>query len=36
MALTRACAAYAPDLVVLAGFMKLVGQPFLDASAAAA
>ena len=30
-ALARACAAYAPDLVVLAGFMKLVGQPFLDA-----
>jgi phosphoribosylglycinamide formyltransferase 1 len=29
-ALTRACAAYAPDLIVLAGFMKLVGQPFLD------
>ncbi len=30
-ALARACAAYAPDLVVLAGFMKLVGQPFLAA-----
>ena len=29
-ALARACAAYAPDLIVLAGFMKLVGQPFLD------
>jgi phosphoribosylglycinamide formyltransferase 1 len=29
-ALTRACAAYAPDLIVLAGFMKLVGKPFLD------
>jgi phosphoribosylglycinamide formyltransferase-1 len=29
-ALTRACAAYAPDLVVLAGFMKIVGPPFLD------
>jgi len=29
-ALTRACAAYEPDLIVLAGFMKLVGQPFLD------
>jgi phosphoribosylglycinamide formyltransferase 1 len=29
-ALTRACAAYAPDLVVLAGFMKLVGKTFLD------
>jgi phosphoribosylglycinamide formyltransferase 1 len=30
-ALTKACAAHAPDLIVLAGFMKLVGQPFLDA-----
>jgi phosphoribosylglycinamide formyltransferase 1 len=30
LALARACAAHAPDLVVLAGFMKLVGQPFLD------
>jgi phosphoribosylglycinamide formyltransferase 1 len=30
VALTRACAAYEPDLIVLAGFMKLVGQPFLD------
>jgi phosphoribosylglycinamide formyltransferase-1 len=29
-ALARACAGYAPDLIVLAGFMKLVGQPFLD------
>jgi phosphoribosylglycinamide formyltransferase 1 len=29
-ALARACAAYAPDLIVLAGFMKLVGQPFLE------
>ena len=29
-ALARACAAYAPDLIVLAGFMKLVGKPFLD------
>ena len=29
-ALARACAVYAPDLVVLAGFMKLVGKPFLD------
>jgi phosphoribosylglycinamide formyltransferase 1 len=29
-ALVRACAGYAPDLVVLAGFMKLVGKPFLD------
>jgi phosphoribosylglycinamide formyltransferase-1 len=30
-ALASACARYAPDLVVLAGFMKLVGKPFLDA-----
>ncbi|HEY5016382.1 MAG TPA: phosphoribosylglycinamide formyltransferase [Streptosporangiaceae bacterium] len=30
-ALTTACAGYAPDLVVLAGFMKLVGKPFLAA-----
>ena len=30
-ALARACAAHAPDLIVLAGFMKLVGKPFLDA-----
>ena len=30
-ALARACAAYEPDLVVLAGFMKLVGPPFLAA-----
>ena len=29
-ALTEACAAHAPDLIVLAGFMKLVGKPFLD------
>jgi len=29
-ALTRECARYAPDLIVLAGFMKLVGKPFLD------
>src|SRR5438105_2138932 len=29
-ALARACGAYAPDLVVFAGFMKLVGKPFLD------
>ncbi len=29
-ALTSACATYAPDLIVLAGFMKLVGKPFLD------
>ena len=30
-ALARACARYEPDLVVLAGFMKLVGKPFLAA-----
>jgi phosphoribosylglycinamide formyltransferase-1 len=30
-ALTKACVARAPDLIVLAGFMKLVGKPFLDA-----
>ena len=30
-ALTKACVAHAPDLIVLAGFMKLVGKPFLDA-----
>ena len=30
-ALARACAGYQPDLIVLAGFMKLVGKPFLDA-----
>ena len=29
-ALAGACAGHAPDLIVLAGFMKLVGQPFLD------
>ncbi len=29
-AVTAACAAADPDLVVLAGFMKLVGSPFLD------
>ena len=29
-ALTRACAAFQPDLIVLAGFMKLVGKQFLD------
>jgi phosphoribosylglycinamide formyltransferase 1 len=29
-ALARACAAYAPDLIVLAGFMKLVGKTFLE------
>ena len=28
-ALASACAGHAPDLIVLAGFMKLVGQPFL-------
>ncbi|GAA1921238.1 phosphoribosylglycinamide formyltransferase [Nocardioides marmoribigeumensis] len=28
-ALTKACAAHSPDLVVLAGFMKLVGDDFL-------
>ena len=30
MALARTCAGYQPDLIILAGFMKLVGQPFLD------
>jgi phosphoribosylglycinamide formyltransferase 1 len=30
-ALTARVAAYHPDLVVLAGFLKLVGPPFLDA-----
>jgi phosphoribosylglycinamide formyltransferase-1 len=30
-ALARTCAGYQPDLVILAGFMKLVGPPFLDA-----
>jgi phosphoribosylglycinamide formyltransferase-1 len=30
-ALARACAAHEPDLVVLAGFMKLVGKAFLEA-----
>jgi phosphoribosylglycinamide formyltransferase-1 len=29
-ALTRSCAGYRPDLVVSAGFMKLVGPEFLD------
>ena len=29
-ALARSCAAYRADLVILAGFMKLVGPPFLD------
>ena len=28
--LTATCAAYTPDLIVLAGFMKLVGKTFLD------
>jgi phosphoribosylglycinamide formyltransferase 1 len=28
-ALAQACAGYQPDLVILAGFMKLVGKPFL-------
>ena len=30
-ALARACAAHQPDLIILAGFMKLVGKPFLAA-----
>ncbi len=30
-ALTAACQRYEPDLIVLAGFMKLVGAPFLRA-----
>jgi phosphoribosylglycinamide formyltransferase 1 len=30
-ALTESCSAYQPDLVILAGFMKLVGPSFLDA-----
>jgi phosphoribosylglycinamide formyltransferase-1 len=30
-ALTRVCQIHAPDLIVLAGFMKLVGKQFLDA-----
>ena len=29
-ALTRSCARYQPDLVISAGFMKLVGKDFLD------
>ena len=32
-ALARACADHAPDLIVLAGFMKLVGKSFLDSFA---
>lgn len=31
VALTERVAAYRPDLVVLAGFLKLVGEPFLEA-----
>ncbi len=31
VALTESCAAFHPDLVISAGFMKLVGPPFLDA-----
>jgi phosphoribosylglycinamide formyltransferase 1 len=30
-ALARTCAGYQPDLIILAGFMKLVGKPFLEA-----
>ena len=30
-ALARTCAGFQPDLIILAGFMKLVGKPFLDA-----
>jgi phosphoribosylglycinamide formyltransferase-1 len=30
-ALARTCAGYQPDLIILAGFMKLVGKAFLDA-----
>ncbi len=30
-ALTETCATFAPDLVISAGFMKLVGRDFLDA-----
>jgi phosphoribosylglycinamide formyltransferase 1 len=30
-ALARTCAGFRPDLIILAGFMKLVGKPFLDA-----
>ena len=33
-ALAAVVATYTPDLVVLAGFMKLVGPAFLDASTA--
>ena len=31
VALARTCAGYQPDLIISAGFMKLVGKPFLDA-----
>jgi phosphoribosylglycinamide formyltransferase 1 len=31
LALTALCAAFQPDLVILAGFLKLVGEPFLAA-----
>jgi phosphoribosylglycinamide formyltransferase-1 len=31
LALTALCAAFQPDLVILAGFLKLVGAPFLAA-----
>ena len=30
-ALARSCAGFEPNLVILAGFMKLVGKPFLEA-----
>lgn len=30
VALTESCAAFSPDLVISAGFMKLVGPPFLS------
>ena len=29
-ALAEACAGFEPDLIILAGFMKLVGRPFLE------
>jgi phosphoribosylglycinamide formyltransferase-1 len=31
VALTEACAGFEPDLIVMAGFMRLVGKAFLDA-----
>jgi formyltetrahydrofolate-dependent phosphoribosylglycinamide formyltransferase len=31
LALTAQCAAFRPDLVILAGFLRLVGEPFLAA-----